>query len=65
MVRDLVGFYAPSGLGFDIRLEICGTAIPAPVLKRDAPVLGQSIWLSARNPDHTVDDVILSGELSA
>ncbi len=65
MVRDLVRFYAPSGSGFDIRLEICGTAIPAPVLKRDALVLGQSIWLSARNPNHTVDDVILSGELSA
>jgi predicted component of type VI protein secretion system len=65
MVRDLARFYAPAGLGFDIQLEISGTAIPAPILKRDAPVLGQSIWLSARNPDHTVDDVILSGELSA
>jgi len=65
MVRDLARFYAPAGLGFDIQLEISGRAIPAPILKRDAPVLGQSIWLSARNPDHMVDDVILSGELSA
>ncbi len=63
-VREMTRVYVRNGIDFDIQLVVQGEALPAPVLGRDGPVLGQSLWLFGKKPAHAVDELVFSSEMS-
>ena len=63
-VRDITRAYVRNGIDFDIQLVVRGEALPAPVLDRETPVLGQSLWLFGKKPVHSVDELVFYSEMS-
>jgi hypothetical protein len=63
-VRDITRAYVRNGIDFDIQLVVSGEALPAPVLDRETPVLGQSLWLFGKKPVHSVDELVFYSEMS-
>ena len=63
-VRELTRVYVRNGMDFEIQLVVRGEALPPPVLDKDRPVLGQSLWLFGKKPEHPVDELVFFSEMS-